>query len=481
MNKVAKNYFYNLIYRILTLILPFITTPYISRVLNPEGIGAYNYTLSVVNVFILIASLGTAMYAQREIAFCGSDRTERNKVFSEILLIRIITSVLISVVYIVMSFKSEKYMYLFMAQYICIVANMIDISWLFQGVEDFKKTATRGIVIKLLSVLAIFLFVRTKDDVVIYTLICATFTLFNALVLWFFASRIVDFQIPSWKRAKKHLRPVFLLFLPVAATYVYTYIDKIVLGMLSTESEVGFYSQSENMVKLAMTVITSLGTVLLPRISKLIGNNEKEEVRNEVMRAIKFVVTWGLPMTVGLALIASIFVPWFLGENYAPCILLIEVLSVLIVIIGLSSVTGQAVLVPMKKQNIYTLSIVAGAIANIIANFCLIPRYGALGAAIGTIIAELIVNFIQQVVVYKIISINIVDVLNNNKKNIFATIIMAVTLHVIKSQFTASVIGTILFAAIGVAVYIAFLLLFKDDSVNFALDAMKNRYIRRRK
>ena len=481
MNNLTKNYLYNLTYKILTLILPFITTPYISRVLNPEGIGAYNYTLSIVNVFILVASLGTAMYAQREIAFCGSNKVERSKVFSDILLIRTLTSVLISIVYIIMSLSSEKYMYLFMAQYICIIANMIDISWLFQGVEDFKKTATRGIVIKLLSVISIFLFVRTKNDVIIYTIIYATSTLLNALVLWLFASKIVDFQKPSWTRAKRHLKPVFLLFLPVAATYVYTYIDKIVLGMLSTEREVGFYSQSENMVKLAMTVITSLGTVLLPRISKLIGNNEKEEVKNEVMKAIKFVITWGLPMTVGLALISSLFVPWFLGEKYDPCIVLIEVLSVLIVIIGLSSVTGQAVLVPMKRQNIYTLSIVAGAIANLVANYFLIPSYGALGAAIGTIVAEVIVNLIQQFVVYKAISIKLTDVLNDNKKNITAVIIMAAVLCVIKGRFNANIIGTFLFAFVGVFTYIMFLLLFRADSIFFVLNAMKNKYIRREK
>ena len=143
----------------------------------------------------------------------------------------------------------------------------------------------------------------------------------------------------------QHIKPVILLFLPVAAIYVYTYVDKIILGMLSTTEQVGFYSQSENLVKIVMTTLTSLGTVLLPRISKLLGQKKWDEVKNEVNNSIKFVIMLGLPMVFGLILTSSLFVPWFFGDEYLPCIFLIQLLSFLIVIIGLSSVTGQAILI----------------------------------------------------------------------------------------------------------------------------------------
>lgn len=469
---LTKNYIYNLIYRLLTIILPFITTPYISRVLNPDGIGIFNYTYAVACVFVLIASLGTSMYAQREIAFADNDVLKRSRVFWGIFVIRAIMSAVITPIYIFLMLYNKNYQIIYIAQYINILANVLDISWLFQGMEDFKRTATNNIFIKILSVVLIFCFVKNKEDLVIYTLISSGSALLSSLILWKFLRKLVCRVQLKREDITCHLKPVFLLFLPVAAIYVYTYIDKIILGLLSTEEQVGFYSQSENMVKLAMTIITSLGTVLLPRVSSLIHDKNWDEVHHQVLNSIKFVFFLGCPMVVGLIMIAPLFIPWYLGNAYLPCIFLMQLLSVLILIIGLSSVTGQAVLIPLNKQVIYTGSIMLGAAANLVINFILIPKYMAIGASIGTIIAELIVGAIQQTVVIRDVKIKVIDILLDNRKCFISTAVMGIVLYFIRPYFEATVVCTFIYLAIGICLYFTLMYLLKDRSVYGFLKSM---------
>lgn len=459
---LTKNYIYNLVYRLLTIILPFITTPYISRVLNPDGIGIYNYTYAVASVFVLVASLGTSTYAQREIAFANDDIKTRSKIFWGVFVIRAGMSLIITPVYILLMLYNKSYQIMYAVQYILVLANILDISWLFQGMEDFKKTATNNIFIKILSVVLIFCFVKNKEDLAIYTLVSAGSTLLSSLILWKFLRKLIC--LVGFRRidVTRHLKPAFLLFLPVAAIYVYTYIDKIILRLLSTEEQVGFYSQSENMVKLAMTIVTSLGTVLLPRVSSLIHEKKWDEVRYQVLNSIKFVFFLGCPMVVGLVMIAPLFIPWYLGEDYLPCIFLMQLLSVLILIIGLSSVTGQAVLIPLNKQVIYTGSIMLGAVVNLLINFVLIPKWMAIGASIGTIIAEMIVGSIQQTVVIRKIKIGWRDILTDNRKCFLASVIMGGVLYLIRPYFEISIKSTFVYLSIGIAIYFILMLILKD-------------------
>lgn len=465
MTSIKKNYIYNLMYNILLIVIPIILTPYVARTLYADGIGAYQFTYAIVSVFVLIASLGTNMYAQREIAFNSKDKTERSKIFKSILIIRIIMTVIVSIVYLIITLISKNYQVLLLIQYIFIIANMFNITWLFQGLEDFKKTATRGIFFKVLSVICIFMFVNSKNDLILYTFILAISNLLSSLSLWVHIKEI----IVSVKLVKndilKHIKPTILLFLPVAAIYVYTYVDRIILGLLSTESEVGFYSQSESIVKLIMSVITSLGAVMLPRITKLLSENKKEEINEQVKKSIKFVITLGLPMVAGLILSARLFVPWFLGDGYDPCILLIQVLSPLILIIGLSSVTGQAILIPLNKQKEYTLTILSGAIVNVIINCLIIPSYGAIGASISTLIAELIVNITQQIIVFKLLKLNLIEIIKLNLKPVLSTIIMSVVLLVINTYLSPTILNTLAFVIIGVIIYFISLLILKDELI----------------
>ena len=207
-----------------------------------------------------VCSLGSGLYAQKEIAFAGDDKFRRSRIFWSILKIRITSSLVVSVFYTLIWIFSPAYRLIYIIQYITILANMADVVWLFQGMEDFRKTSIRNIIIKIASVLMVFLMVKTEDDVPVYIAINAVSALVSSLVLWLYIPKfIIRVKVP-WDEVKRHIYPIITLFIPMIAIYVYTYVDKILLGLLSTEAQVGFYSNAERIVKLPMTVITSLGT-----------------------------------------------------------------------------------------------------------------------------------------------------------------------------------------------------------------------------
>lgn len=465
-NKVFKNYLYNLSYQILLMILPVITTPYVSRVLSPENIGNFNYTYSIIAVVIIVAQLGTNMYGQREIAYVQDNIEKRSKVFWEIFIIRIITSLIILPVYIILSLVLKKYTELMLWMIIYILANLIDVSWFFQGMEEFKKTAIRSIGIKLIGVILIFILVKEPNDIIIYTIILAMSQFLGNILLFVY----VPSKIKLIKRKelvfKNHIKPILALFIPTASIYIYTYVDKILLGVLSSTEQVGFYSQSEKIVKLLMTVITSLGIVMLPHIASVIKNDDKKQIKNKIEDAMDFIICLGCPMVVGAFIVADRFIPWFLGSDYIQSILIFKILTPLILIIGTASVVGQAVLIPLKKQRIYTISVVVGAILNLVFNLIFIPKMEAIGSAMATVIAELSVTTIQMIAIQRYIGIKFFKIIKLNWRGIISSVVMAAVLVVLNYYLPNDDIWLIVQVMVGCIIYFGCLIILKDKFID---------------
>lgn len=404
-DSVKKNYIYNLLYQILTLIIPLITTPYISRVLNAELIGQYNYTNSIVQYYILFACLGTSLYAQREIAYAGDDVEKRSKVFYEIQIFTIITFIFIAVFYSITVCRITGYGILYKLQAIYILSAFLDIGWFFQGLELFKITVLRNIIVKIAGIVLIFTCVQTAKDFPIYVLILCCSTLLGNITVWFYLPKyLTKVQIKSLN-IRRHIRPNLVLFLPQIASQVYLVFDKTMIGFISTSSEVGCYAQGEKIVKMAVTVLTSLGVVMMPRVAAYMAKKRLDEVEKSLKLALSFAFALGIPMTSGLAFIAPSFVPWFLGQGYDTAIYVMIILAPLAILVGLSGITGTAFLIPLNMQKQYTISVVIGAFINLILNALLIKSYGACGASISIVIAESGVTIIQFYFVQKKISI----------------------------------------------------------------------------
>ena len=265
---IKKNYLYNLIYQSLILIVPLITTPYLSRVLGAEAIGIYSYTISITTYFVLFGSLGIALYGQREIAYVQDDKEKRSTVFIEILLMRFITLGISMLIFYLSFVKQGQYSTYYKILILEIISNSIDISWFFQGIEEFKKTVVRNAIVKIISVICIFIFVKNTNDLLKYFIIYVLSTFLGNLSLWMYLPKYIEKVNLKNIKIFKHLKPAIALFIPQIAVQIYTVLDKTMIGaIVDDKAEVGFYEQSQKIVKLLLAIATSLGTVMSPRMA----------------------------------------------------------------------------------------------------------------------------------------------------------------------------------------------------------------------
>lgn len=460
---VAKNYIYNVIYQILVMMLPLITTPYISRILGAEGIGIYSYTISITTYFILFGSLGIAMYAQREIAYVQDNKEKRSKIFWEIVVVRFITLSIAMLIFYFTFARQGEYAIYYQILLLEIFANCFDISCFFQGMEEFKKIVFRNLLVKLVSIVAIFIFIKTKTDVGKYLFIYVISTLLGNLSLWFYLPQYIQKIKRKELNLTRHIKPTVMLFIPQIATQIYTILDKTMIGsMINDKSEVGFYEQSQKIVKMVLTIITSLGTVMLPRIANYFAKGEKKEIQESIKNSFHFIYLLAIPMMFGLMAISHTFIPIFLGEGYEKCITITYVISPILLMIGLSNVIGTQFLLPTKKQKQFTISVVVGAIVNLICNFIWIPRFMSVGAAIGTVVAETAVTVIQFFYARKYFDMK--PIISLSKNYWLAGIIMLlVTVLIGKINFSSAIMKVSLQVGAGIIAYVGFLCILGDS------------------
>lgn len=393
---LKKNFLYNIMYQLLIMILPLITAPYISRVIGAEGIGIYSYTYSIVNYFMLFTMLGLNNYGNRSIAAVRDNKEILSKTFFEIYGLQVLTSISMVGLYIIYLFIGNyDNKNITIIQLIFVVSTLLDINWLFFGLEQFKLTVTRNMVIRILTVIFVFIFVKDKNSLWLYTLIMAGGTFLSQAMLWAFVRKYVSFRIPTWKGIILHFRPNLVLFIPTIAISIYKIMAKIMLGSMTSMLEVGFYDNSEKITSLPMGIITALGIVMLPRMTNLTANGNFDKAKQYIEVSLKFIMFLAIGITMGLFAISSNFIPLFFGEQFSDAVPVVSILSFTVLFISWANVIRTQFLIPQKKDNIYIISTGLGAIVNIIINLLLIPLYGAVGAAIGTVFAEASVAFYQ--------------------------------------------------------------------------------------
>ncbi len=471
---VAKNYIYNVAYQILLMILPLITTPYISRVLGAEGIGIYSYTISVTTYFILFGTLGIAIYAQREVAYVQDSTEKRSKVFWEIIILRFITLMISMIVFYITYVSHGEYKVYYKILLLEIFANCFDISCFFQGLEEFKKIIGRNLIVKIISIICIFIFIKSENDVGKYLLIYALSTTAGNLSLWFYLPKYLTKVKIKDLNIAKHIKPTLALFIPQIATQIYTVLDKVMIGsIINDKAEVGFYEQSQKIIKLILTIITSLGTVMLPRIANKFANGKKEEIKENIMNSFKFVYFLSIPMIFGILIVSKTFIPMFLGKGYEKSTIITCVISPILLMIGLSNVIGTQFLLPTKQQKQYTISVIVGAIVNLIFNFLLIPKFMSIGAAVATVLAETSVTVIQFYYIRKYFDIK--QIIIEIKNYLISGIIMFIIILLMnKLSYSLNIIKLISQIVVGIVVYFGSLFILKDKYTNNLLKRIIN-------
>lgn len=400
MKSLQKNFLYNVLYQILLVILPLITAPYISRTLGATAVGVYSYTYSVAYYFLLIAMLGIGNHGNRSIAAVRDDRKKLNKTFSSIYSLQVVTfsiAILAYAIYLVLFVKDNRLIVLL--QLIYVTSGLFDIGWLFFGLEQFKLTVARNTLIKISTVVLMFVFVHKPSDLWKYTLIMSAGTLFSQAYLWLYVKKYVSFEKCSVKEITSNIKPVLILFIPVLAYSIYKVMDKIMLGNMSSYDQVGFYNNAEKIINIPMGIITALGTVMLPRMSNIVANGDKKRVDDYIRISAKLVTLLSSAIAFGLMGVSSVLAPVFFGDEFIACGEIIRLLSVTVFFIAWANVIRTQYLIPNKRDSIYLTSTMVGAILNLIINWMLIPKYQANGAAFGTIVAEFSVMIVQMVAV----------------------------------------------------------------------------------
>ena len=449
--KILKNYVYNLSYQILVVVLPIITTPYITRIFSSQELGDYGYYSSIVTYFILLATLGVANYGTKVIS---GHRNEINKNFWVIYSLQLGATILSISLYCIFCVNlppmQNPVAYILG---LSLVSKGLDISWLFQGLEDFRKITVRNITVKLVGVISIFLFVKSANDIYLYVFLLTIFELLGQLSMWLPAREFIGKPHVDLEYAWYHLKPIILLFLPQIAISLYVTLDRTMLGVLASTKDVGIYDQALKLVNILLTLVTSLGSVMLPRVANLLATNNHEEVNK--MHEISFLV-YNLiifPIMAGMLIVNDDFVQFFLGQDFQDARFAIAIMIFRMFFIGWTNIMGIQILIPHNKNKEFMISTTVPAITSVGLNLLFLPKLGYMGAAIVSVLTEAFVWAIQLFFTRKYIKD--VPIFGSMMKIILASAIMYGLLLVSKTVIHFSpTINVLAFALIGGIIYL---------------------------
>lgn len=471
---LKKNYIYNLTFQVLAIIIPLITTPYLSRVLGADGIGIYSYVESISAYFVLFATLGLTIFGQREVSYVQEDIKKRTIVFWETFIIQLVSSLICIVAYVFFSFL-QKDPFLYLVLVINLFTVVVNVSWLFQGMEEFGRIVLRNIIFKLLGLAYVFIFVTERDDVIVYLFGVAFFAFLNNLSYWTMLPKFVNRPILKDLRPTRHLKTVFSLFLPTIAISIYTVLDKTMIGVITDDPcENGYYEQAIKMSKVVLTIVTSLGVVMVPRIGHYFSKGDMASVKSSMYNSYRFVWLLSIPLSLGLISLSSNFVPWFYGSGFDKVAPLLGILGLLIIAIGISNVTGIQYLIPTNRQTYLSISVITGAGVNFVLNIFFIKYFASIGAAFSSVIAEFFISFLLLFLVRK--ELSLYKIFKSGLNYYIAGTVMMVILLFMRDKFEPSLMNTVFLVLIGGSIYLLILVILKDEFFVSNLKAILRKF-----
>ena len=460
--KIIKNYLYNLSYQILTIILPIITVPYVARIFTSEALGNYVFYNSIVSYFSLFAMLGIGVYGTKQIAAAS----DVSSTFWNIYVIQLIASILAISVYVIAVFSIPQMGGIIpLIVGITLFANMIDISWLFSGKEDFKKITIRNVVIRIIGVISIFTFIKSSDDLYLYVFLIVIFDFLGQFVMWVPAKKFIKRPSFNTKIMKKNLHPIILLFLPQVAISLYVVLDRTLLGLLGSYSDVGIYEQGQKLISILLKVVSSLGVVMLPRVANLLSERKDREAQNMVKFSFILYNLIIFPMIFGLIAVNEVFVKLFLGQNFQDVKYVLYIIVFNIMFVGWTNILGYQVLVVRNKNKEFMLSTTIPAFVSVAVNIAVIPFFGYIGASITSVVVEILVFAIQWYYSRNIINKKLLF----NKdlvKIILSSLVMfgAVMLCKMTLGFDG-IVGLVIYLVVGGISYLGMLFLLKTVNI----------------
>ncbi len=404
---LKHNFMMNALLTMSSFLFPLITFPYVSRILGPAGNGRVAFATSVISYFCMFAQLGIPTYGIRACAKVRDNKIALTRTIQEIFFINMVTSLLTYGVFFVALFtvpqlQADKPLFLIVSS--TILFNAIGMEWLYRGLEQYTYITVRSLVFKVIGIVAMFLLVHTKEDYVLYGAVSIFAASASAVCNFFHAHRLIGFRPVGGYQFKRHIKPILVFFAMSCAATVYTNLDTAMLGFMKTDMDVGYYNAAVKIKIILVSIVTSLGTVLLPRASYYAEEGKTDEVLRITKKAMQFVVLVAAPLTLYFMLFARPGILLLSGDAYSGSVLPMQIIMPTLLFIGMTNILGMQILVPLGREKSVLLSTAVGAVVDLILNLLLIPSMSAAGAAIGTVVAEFAVWIVQLILLREWVS-----------------------------------------------------------------------------
>lgn len=436
-HSIKFNFIMNAILTVSSIIFPLITAPYIFRTLGPVGSGRVDSAAAIITYFMMFASLGIPTYGIRTCAKVRDDKEKLSQTVQELMIINGVSMLLSFTVFLIMlavvpEFTQERTLLLINS--ISMVLNVVGVTWFYNAIEQYAYITTCSIVFKIISILMMFLWVKNPEDYIKYGAITVFAGSASYLLNFWNLRKYVSFRKIGRYNFKQHMKPIMVFFATTAAISVYTNLDIVMIRFMKGNAEVGYYTAAIKVKTLLVSLITSLGTVLLPRLSYYIEKGEQEAFHRMVVKAFNFVLLVGLSVTMYFIFMAKESILLLAGEQFAASILPMQILMPAVLFIGLSNITGIQILTPQGEEKKVVYSIVFGAVLDFILNLVLIGKHGASGAAFATLMAELVVLVVQCVYLRKMLG-NLVKKISI-RENVQAAVMASGGLFLVRQVLT---------------------------------------------
>lgn len=433
---------------------PLVSSAYVSRILLPEGVGKVAYAQNIASYFITIAGLGVGSYGVREIGKNQKNQIQYSKTVVELLIITLISTFICSIIYYGMIcsfpyFLSNRPLYC--AVGIQLVLTAANVDWFYQGMEEYGYITARSLIIKILTLLGIFVFVKSKNDLVPYALLSSIALAGNNIINVIHLKKyLVKFDI-SKIELKQHIKPLLVLLSTGFAIELYTKLDTTTLGIFTSETCVGYYNYATKITSIVVNLAASVSTILLPRFSLYREQNRLDELKKTIESAQSVILFIAIPSAIGIIIMAKDIILFLFGEAFIPAAATVQILAVLVIIKSVGNLYGVQVLVAFGKEKTLFYTTVLGAVSNVLMNITLIPVFQQNGAAIASVLSELAVCVYQYIAAHRQINAKLDK--RDLYKMIIATTVMAVIVYVIVHIVSNTIIAIIFSCLAGVGVY----------------------------
>lgn len=465
MKSLFKNSIYNLAYKFFLLVFPLISSVYVSRILLPAGVGKVAYAQNIVSYFITFAGLGVSTYGVREIGKVQQNKAERTKTFTELFGIILTTTVFACVLYFswILLLRPFDNIPLYIAAGFQLVFSAFNVDWFYQGMEEYKYITNRSILIKLLSLLFMFVAVNSSEDVVAYALMSSVALAGNNIINLVHIRKYI--ARPNFRKieVKRHLKPLIILLSTNLTIELYTKLDTTCLGILAKAENVGYYNYATRISSIVVNLAAAMSTILLPRLSYYYKNNKGNELNAIVAKAHKAILTVAIPAMVGLFLVADDVIVLLFGTAFYPAAITVRILSVLVVVKSIGNLYGTQVLLTFGQEKLLLYTTIIGAVSNVAMNILMISAFQENGAAVASVISELIVCIVQI-----FIALRFVKPIIRGKEYIsviIPSIGMMLIVILIKTITKGLFVRILLSCFIGIAIYYILCILLKNDTM----------------